>query len=115
VKLHHANEQCTYTNPADVSDSGFVQWPLAFPRVVRGAGVSLPGTYENGFATPYAQNWNFTIEKDVVAREVGEGKSAEVGGQGASHDFFPSKQATAEGARRGALLTIRDAVAAPPG
>jgi hypothetical protein len=57
----------SYTNPADVRDAGFVQWPLAFPRVVGGAGVSLPTTYENGFRTPYAQNWNVTVEKEIAS------------------------------------------------
>lgn len=59
-----------YTNPADVNDPGFIQWPLAFPRTVRGAGVSLPGTWENGFRTPYAQNWNLTLEKEVAGIRV---------------------------------------------
>ena len=55
----------SYTNPANVSDPGFVQWPLAFPNVQRLAGVSVPSTYENGFRTGYAQNWNFTLEKEL--------------------------------------------------
>ncbi len=55
-----------YTNPASISDPGFVQWPLAFPTVQRLAGVSVPSTYENGFRMPYAQNWNFTIEKELA-------------------------------------------------
>jgi hypothetical protein len=37
---------------------------------VRDAGVSLPGTWEIGFRTPYAQNWNFTLEKEVAAMSV---------------------------------------------
>lgn len=55
-----------YTNPANVDDPGFVQWPLAFPQTQRFAGVSIPSTYQNGFRTPYAQNWNFTLEKEVL-------------------------------------------------
>jgi hypothetical protein len=85
-----------YTNPADVSDSGFVQWPLAFPRVVRGAGVSLPGTYENGFATPYAQNWNFTIEKDVVGLGV-RASYVGTGGRLMSHSFNLNQPAPGTG------------------
>ena len=55
----------SYTNPANVSDPGFVQWPLAFPNVQRLAAVSVPSTYQNGFRTGYAQNWNFTLEKEL--------------------------------------------------
>jgi hypothetical protein len=85
-----------YTNPADVRDPGFVQWPLAFPRIVRGAGVSIPSTYENGFATPYAQNWNFTIEKDAA----GMGLRASYVGTGArlmSHPFNINQPAPGPG------------------
>ena len=60
----------SYTNPRDVSDPGFVQWPLAFPRIQRLAGVSLPSTWENGFRTPYAQNWSFTLEKEVAGMSL---------------------------------------------
>jgi hypothetical protein len=60
----------SFTNPRDVNDSTFVQWPLAYPRVVRGAGVSLPTTLERGFRTPYSQNWNFTIEQEVIGMNV---------------------------------------------
>ncbi|MGH9782699.1 MAG: TonB-dependent receptor domain-containing protein, partial [Terriglobia bacterium] len=59
-----------HTNPADISDPLFVQWPLAFPRITGGAGVSLPSTWENGFRTPYAQNWNFTLEKEVAEMKL---------------------------------------------
>jgi hypothetical protein len=40
------------------------------PRITRGAGVSLPGTWENGFRTPYAQNWNFTLEKELAGMRL---------------------------------------------
>jgi hypothetical protein len=56
----------SYSNPSDVNDPNFVQWPLAFPRLSRTAGISLPVTYQNGFRTPYAQNWNFTLETDAA-------------------------------------------------
>jgi len=56
----------SYTNPTDVRDAGFVQWPLAFPRGPRLAGVSLPTSVALGFRTPYSQNWNFTLEKEVA-------------------------------------------------
>jgi hypothetical protein len=56
----------SYTNPANVSDPGFVQWPLAFPNISRLAGVSIPTTYQNGFKTGYAENWNFTLEKELA-------------------------------------------------
>lgn len=59
-----------YTNPADITDPGFVQWPLAYPRVVRGAGVSLPAYFSSDFRTPYAQNWNITVEKEVAQMVV---------------------------------------------
>ena len=59
-----------FTNPKDIQDPQFVQWPLAFPLVTKGAGVSIPGTWENGFRAPYAQNWSFTIEKEVLAVAV---------------------------------------------
>jgi hypothetical protein len=59
-----------HTNPADIRDPLFVQWPLAFPRISRGAGVSLPSSWEIGFRTPYAQNWNFTLEKEVAEMKV---------------------------------------------
>jgi len=55
----------TYTNPADVKDPGFVQWPLAFPTSALTAGVSIPGTLQWGYQTPYAQNWNLTLEKEI--------------------------------------------------
>ncbi len=57
----------SFTNPKDIKDPQFVQWPLAFPRVTKGAGVSIPGTWENGFRTPYAQNWNMTVEKEALS------------------------------------------------
>lgn len=60
----------SYTNPTDVNNPGFVQWPLAFPRIVGGAGVSLPTTYEIGFRTPYVQNWTLTVEKEVASMRV---------------------------------------------
>jgi hypothetical protein len=85
-----------YTNPADVGDSGFVQWPLAFPRVTRGAGVSLPGTYENGFATPYAQNWNFTVEKDVAGMGL-RASYVGTGGRLMSHAFNINQPAPGPG------------------
>src|SRR3990172_1668747 len=56
----------SYSNPTNVKDPNFVQWPLAFPRIALTAGISLPATYENGFRTPYAQNWNFTLETDAA-------------------------------------------------
>jgi len=55
----------TYTNPADVKDPGFVEWPLAFPTSALTAGVSIPGTLQWGYQTPYAQNWNLTLEKET--------------------------------------------------
>ena len=55
----------TYTNPSDVSNPGFVQWPLAFPASTGSAGVSIPGTIQLGYETPYAQNWNVTLEKEI--------------------------------------------------
>lgn len=55
-----------YTNPEDINDPGFVQWPLAYPEVVRGAGVSLPSYFAPDFITPYAQNWNVTVEKEIA-------------------------------------------------
>jgi hypothetical protein len=85
-----------YTNPADVGDLGFVQWPLAFPRVVRGAGVSLPNTYENGFGTPYAQNWNFTIEKDVAGMGL-RASYVGTGGRLMSHPFNINQPAPGPG------------------
>ncbi len=57
----------SFTNPRNISDPQFVHWPLAFPTVTKGAGVSIPSTWENGFSTPYAQNWNLTIEKEVAS------------------------------------------------
>jgi hypothetical protein len=60
----------SYTNPRDVNDAGFVQWPLAFPRIQRLAGVSLPSTWENGFRTPYAQNWSLTLEKELAGMSL---------------------------------------------
>ena len=60
----------TYTNPSDVNDPGFVRWPLAFPTSTRGAGVSLPSTFQIGFQTPYAQNWNVTVEKEIGATRL---------------------------------------------
>jgi hypothetical protein len=59
-----------HTNPADINDPLFVQWPVAFPRVSRQAGVSIPGTWENGFRTPYAQNWNLTLEKELAGMRL---------------------------------------------
>lgn len=59
-----------HTNPTDVSDPLFVQWPLAFPRIQRGAGVSVPSAWEIGFRTPYAQNWNVTLEKEIAEMKV---------------------------------------------
>ncbi len=55
----------SYTNPADINDPGFVRWPLAFPSSTRTAGVSIPGTIQPGYATPYGQNWNLTLEKEI--------------------------------------------------
>lgn len=60
----------SYTNPANINDPGFVQWPLAFPRTVAGAGVSLPTTWEIGFRTPYAQNWSLTLERELAAMRL---------------------------------------------
>jgi len=59
-----------YTNPRDVNDRGFVQWPLAFPRTVGGAGVSVPSGFQIGFRTPYAQNWNLTLEKELAGMRM---------------------------------------------
>src|SRR5262249_34344968 len=60
----------SHTNPADISDPLFVQWPLAFPRIDRAAGVSIPTTWPNDFRTPYAQNWNFTLEKELAGMRL---------------------------------------------
>jgi hypothetical protein len=73
-----------------------VQWPLAFPRIVRGAGVSLPSTYENGFGTPYAQNWNFTMEKDVAGIGV-RASYVGTGGRLMSHPFNLNQPAPGPG------------------
>lgn len=55
-----------YFNPRDVSNPGFVQWPLAFPLAGSGgAGVSVPGLWQTDLQTPYAQNWNLTVEKEL--------------------------------------------------
>jgi Carboxypeptidase regulatory-like domain/TonB dependent receptor len=74
-----------FTNPADVTDPDFVQWPLAYPTTVRGAGVSLPTYYSSDFRTPYAQNWNVTVEKEVAQMVV---RAAYVG-TGARKMAFP--------------------------
>ena len=63
----------SYTNPADITDPGFVQWPLAYPTVVRGAGVSLPNYFASDFVTPYVQNWNVTVEKEIAQMVVRAG------------------------------------------
>jgi len=86
-----------YTNPTDVNDPGFVQWPLAYPRVVRGAGVSIPGWFEIGFRTPYAQNWNFTIEKEV-ARIAARASYVGTGGRQMSYPFNVNQPVPGAGA-----------------
>jgi hypothetical protein len=61
----------SYTNPADVNDPNFIVWPLAYPRLVRGAsGYSLPAYFASDFVTPYAQNWNITVEKEIAQMVV---------------------------------------------
>jgi hypothetical protein len=75
-----------FTNPRNINDPQFVQWPLAFPTVTKGAGVSIPSTWENGFRTPYAQNWNFTIEKEVASMAL-RASYVGTGGRQMPHPF----------------------------
>jgi hypothetical protein len=86
-----------YTNPTDVNDPGFVQWPLAYPRVVRDAGVSIPGTFQNGFKTPYAQNWNFTLEKEIAGMAA-RASYVGTGGRQMSYPFNINQPAPGPGA-----------------
>jgi hypothetical protein len=86
----------SYTNPVDVNDPGFVQWPLAFPRSTRGAGVSLPGTYEIGFKTPYTQNWNLTLEKEIGSTRL-RGSYVGTAGRQMPHPFNVNQPAPGPG------------------
>jgi hypothetical protein len=85
-----------HTNPVDIRDPLFVQWPLAFPRITRGAGVSLPSTWENGFRTPYAQNWNLTLEKELAGMKV-RGSYVGTGGRQMAHPFNINQPAPGPG------------------
>ncbi len=85
-----------FNNPADVNDPTFVQWPLAFPRIVRGAGVSVPGTFEYGFRTPYAQNWSLTLEKQVAAMSM-RASYVGTGGRQMPHPFNINQPAPGPG------------------
>jgi len=85
-----------HTNPADLSDPLFVQWPLAFPRVARQGGVSIPGTWENGFRTPYAQNWNFTLEKELANMRL-RASYVGTGGRKMPHGFNINQPAPGPG------------------
>ncbi|MGH9718572.1 MAG: carboxypeptidase regulatory-like domain-containing protein [Bryobacteraceae bacterium] len=86
----------SYTNPRDVNDPGFVQWPLAFPRLQRLAGVSLPGTWENGFRTPYQQNWSFTLEKELAGMSL-RASYVGTGGRQLPHPFNINQPAPGPG------------------
>ncbi|MBI1898368.1 MAG: carboxypeptidase regulatory-like domain-containing protein [Acidobacteria bacterium] len=86
----------SFTNPTDVVDPTFVRWPLAFPRITRGAGVSLPGTWEIGFRTPYAQNWNFTLEKEIAAMSI-RASYVGTGGRQMPHPFNINQPAPGPG------------------
>jgi hypothetical protein len=56
----------SFTNPTDVNNPNFVQWPLAYPKTVRGAsGYSIPTYHNSDFRTPYTHNWNITVEKEI--------------------------------------------------
>ncbi|MBI3682033.1 MAG: hypothetical protein HY235_16745 [Acidobacteria bacterium] len=85
-----------HTNPTDLRDPLFVQWPLAFPRITRGAGVSIPSSWEIGFRTPYAQNWNFTLEKEIADMKV-RASYVGTGGRQMPHPFNINQPAPGPG------------------
>ena len=86
----------SYTNPADINDAEFAQWPLAFPRRVRLGAVSIPSTWENGFRTPYAQNWNFTLEKELAGMRL-RGSYVGTGGRQMPYAFNINQPAPGPG------------------